>query len=85
MGTGGGAVMPVETLPGPTSQEISAECFELISNLRDPNLEQVALLKFEGYTNDEIANKLNRTRRTIQRMLNLIRDLWQEEIERESD
>ncbi len=80
----GGGPAPVEMLPGPTSQEISHECFELISKLQDSNLEQVALMKFEGYTNDEIATKLNRTRRTVQRMLNLIRDLWQEEIERES-
>lgn len=73
----------VEELPAATSEVISQECFELISLLKDPNLEQVALLKFEGYTNDEIAEKLNRTRRTIQRMLNLIRNLWQEALDRE--
>ncbi|MFO0943195.1 MAG: ECF-type sigma factor [Pirellulales bacterium] len=69
--------------PGSTPQEISQECFELINMLGDPNLEQVAMLKFEGYTNDEIADKLNKTRRTIQRMLKLIRDLWQEALNRE--
>ncbi len=75
----------LDELPATTTQEISQECFELISSLKDPNLEQVALLRFEGYTNDEIALKLNRTRRTVQRMLNLIRDLWQEELNAESD
>ena len=33
--------------------------------------------RVEGYTNDEIASKLGCTRRTVQRRLNLIRDLWQ--------
>jgi ECF sigma factor len=70
----------VDELPAPTSQEISQECFDLISSLNDPNLERVALLKFEGYSNEEIALKLQRTRRTVQRMLNLIRDLWEEEL-----
>lgn len=70
----------LEELPATDVQEISQECLELISVLQDPNLERVAILKFEGYTNDEIAVELNRTRRTIQRMLNLIRELWEREL-----
>lgn len=73
-----------EDIPAASSQEISQECYELISSLNDPNLERVALLKFEGYTNDEIAEKLQRTRRTVQRMLNLIRDLWEEQLDSEA-
>lgn len=73
----------IDELPAATNEVISEECFELIALLKDPNLEKVALLKFEGYTNEEIAHKLNRTRRTIQRMLNLIRNLWQETLDRE--
>jgi len=53
----------------------------LLSGLADPELETVALLKFEGYTNDEIAQHLGYTRRTIQRMLNRIKRLWSHEIE----
>ena len=79
----GQVVFSVDELPAATSDEISEECFELIALLNDSNLEQVALLKFEGYTNEEIAAKLNRTRRTIQRMLNLIRSLWQEALDRD--
>lgn len=74
------SAISVEELPAPTSKEISQECFDLIASLKDPNLERVALLKFEGYSNDEIAAQLQRTRRTVQRMLNLIRDLWEEEL-----
>ena len=77
--------LSVDELPAATTEEISQECYELISSLKDPNLEQVALLRFEGYTNDEIAVKLNRTRRTVQRMLNLIRELWQEELNSDSE
>lgn len=72
--------LPIESLPDTTSDEISQECYDLIAVLKDENLEQVALLKFEGYTNEEIANKLQKTRRTVQRMLNLIRDLWKESL-----
>ena len=49
--------------------------------LGDVNLEQVAVWKLEGFTNEEIALNLNRTRRTVQRMLNLVRELWQEELD----
>lgn len=77
-------VDPVDDMPSATTEEVSQECFDLIASLKDPHLEQVALLKFEGYTNEEIAEKLNRTRRTVQRMLNLIRELWQEELDSEA-
>jgi len=62
--------------PRSASQQAVLECQELLSRLGDDNLERVALWKLEGYTNDEIADKLNRTRRTVQRMLELIRDTW---------
>lgn len=58
---------------------MASECSELLSKLSSVDLEQVAIWKLEGYTNDEIALKLNRTRRTVQRMLELIRSIWQEQ------
>jgi len=33
----------------------------------------------EGYTNEEIAQRLGCARRTVQRRLNLIQDVWQHE------
>ncbi len=56
------------------------ESRRLLRVLADPELETVALLKFEGYTNDEIAEQLGYTRRTIQRMLNRIKGIWSHEI-----
>jgi DNA-directed RNA polymerase specialized sigma24 family protein len=75
-----GEQLSLEELPATNFEEVSQECLELIAALNDPHLERVAILKFEGYTNDEIALTLSRTRRTIQRMLNLIRDIWEKEL-----
>lgn len=52
------------------------ECQRLMAALGDPELETVALMKLEGYTNEEIAEQLGCTRRTVQRMLSLIRQAW---------
>ncbi len=43
--------------------------------LGDPELESIALLRMEGYTLEEIAERLGYVARTIKRKLRLIRDL----------
>lgn len=69
---------------GPEVQALMAEqCQRLLGVLGDPELEQIVVLKLEGFTNDEVAVQMKRTRRTIQRMLSLIRDKWQVEMDRE--
>jgi len=55
---------------------MNEQCIYLFGQLNDPQLEEVAAAKLEGYTNDEIAEQLGYTRRTIQRMLALIRRIW---------
>ena len=52
------------------------ECRMMLKQLNDPILEKIVLLRLDGYTNDEIADRLNYSRRTIQRMLNLVKDAW---------
>ena len=52
------------------------ECQRMMAALGDDELAMVALLKLDGLTNDEIAAQLGYSRRTIQRMLSLIRDVW---------
>ncbi len=47
--------------------------------LRDDKSRQVARLKLEGLTNEEIAKKIGVTSRTVDRKLRLIRNLWAEE------
>jgi phosphoglycolate phosphatase-like HAD superfamily hydrolase len=60
-------------------EQIASTYEDLLSKLNDPNLEKVVIWKLDGHTNDEIAIRLNRTRRTVQRMLDLIRVIWLEE------
>lgn len=55
---------------------MSEECLRLLTSLRDDELEQVAKWKLEGLTNDQIAAGLGYSRRTVQRMVQNIRDIW---------
>lgn len=42
----------------------------------DDTLVAIARLKFEGYTNDEIAGKISKTTRSVERKLKRIRSIW---------
>ncbi len=64
-----------------SSDPVAAECQHLLEVLKDPNLERVAIWKLEGYTDNDIAEKLGRTRRTVQRMLSLIREVWKQQLD----
>jgi DNA-directed RNA polymerase specialized sigma24 family protein len=50
----------------------------LLDQLPDEMLRQVALLTLEGYQPKEIAEKLGCVRRTVERKLERIRDIWDE-------
>ena len=52
----------------------------LLDCLEDPALTEVALGRLQGMSNDEIAAKQNRSVRTIERRLNVIRSTWTEEM-----
>ena len=71
---------PVE--PGPTP-DLAAEVADtfscLLKLLNEDILRQVALFKLEGYTNAEIAAKLNRAIPTVERKLAAIRAIWERE------
>jgi RNA polymerase sigma factor (sigma-70 family) len=67
----------------PTPEEAAAtadECRRLLDLLEEPELRQVALLKVEGYTNEEIAARLDCVPRTVERKVRRIRLLWQHEL-----
>jgi RNA polymerase sigma factor (sigma-70 family) len=59
--------------------QVAEEYRRLLDQLGDDSLRQVAVWKMEGYTNDEIAEKLACSRRTVARKLDAIRILWSEE------
>ena len=46
----------------------------------DPDLQRIALLKLDGYTTPEIAERIGCVGRTIERKSNLIAKLWEKEI-----
>jgi DNA-directed RNA polymerase specialized sigma24 family protein len=57
------------------------ECSRLLGLLRDQTLRQVALLRMEGYTNQELAGRLGYSPRSVARKLELIRRTWLGELE----
>ncbi len=78
-----------ETLSGLLSREPSPEftaeltdqLSQLLQNLDaadDPLLRQIALLKLEGLSNDEIATRVGCVRRSVERKLQVIARLWEQ-------
>lgn len=57
--------------------EMEDLCRRLLDQLDDPLLKQMAALKLEGYDHAEIAEKTGCVRRTVQRKLLLVREIWQ--------
>lgn len=55
---------------------MSEECKLLLDSLRDEELEKVVIWKLEGRTNEEIAEALGYSKRTVQRMVRNIREVW---------
>jgi DNA-directed RNA polymerase specialized sigma24 family protein len=65
--------------PEPTPEFVAVvadECRKLLASLADDRLRQIALLKMEGYTNEEIAGQLGCGLRSVVRKLDLIRRTW---------
>jgi len=60
------------------SVEVADTSEYLLQQLPQADLRQVVLYKLEGYTNEEVADAMSITRRTVQRKLERIRRLWLE-------
>ncbi len=58
------------------SATVAEEYGRLLGSLEDDGLRQVALWRMDGYTVDEIADRLGCARRTVARRLDLIRKTW---------
>jgi DNA-directed RNA polymerase specialized sigma24 family protein len=64
---------------GPTpafAAEVAEECERLLGQLGDDQLRSIALLKMEGYTVAEIAEKMSCGHRSVERGLQSIRAKW---------
>jgi DNA-directed RNA polymerase specialized sigma24 family protein len=67
--------------PGPVTLNVWAEEYRrLLDHLGDETLRQVAELKVQGYTVEEIAVRLGLARRSVHRKIGLIRKVWLAEV-----
>lgn len=63
--------------PSPAEAAVLNEALERrLEALADPELRRIALWRLEGYSNREIADRLECTERSIERKLGRIRSLW---------
>ena len=71
----------VKADPAPTPELVAMvadECRRLLEPL-DADLRALALAKMEGHTNEQIAERLQCSQRTVERRLHLLRQIWQGE------
>ncbi len=61
--------------------EVADMSEHLMSQLGEPDLQKIVHLKLEGHTNEDIAELMKITRRTVQRKLERIRRIWLESAE----
>jgi DNA-directed RNA polymerase specialized sigma24 family protein len=60
--------------------EVADECEHLLSRLPNEELRQIALGKLEGYTNEEISQRIEVAPATVERRLRLIRKHWASDV-----
>jgi DNA-directed RNA polymerase specialized sigma24 family protein len=66
--------------PNPAFAALLAdEVRRLLEGLDDDGLRQIALLRMEGYSNEQVAERLGCGLRSVERKLGLIRKAWQRE------
>lgn len=59
---------------------VAEQCKTLLDRLPDQAMQKIALLRMEGFTDDEISAHLGCARRTVQRRIRLIKELWEQEV-----
>ena len=74
-GNGIGEVFGREPTPE-LAEGVAENCQELLDKLGDDTLRNIALMTLEGYRTEEIAVKLGCVRRTVERKLERIREIW---------
>jgi DNA-directed RNA polymerase specialized sigma24 family protein len=53
----------------------------LLNQLSDEQLKQIAIMRMDGFLVDEIAERLQLSKRAVERRLQLIRRTWSEQAE----
>ena len=59
--------------------EVAEECERLLATLKAPELRQVALLRMDGHSVNEVAEKVGCAPQSVKRKLRLIRAIWERE------
>jgi DNA-directed RNA polymerase specialized sigma24 family protein len=72
----GGIDFVASAEPSPEFVATMSETLERMFSALDEQERQVAALKLEGHTNEDIAGKLGRSVATVERKLKLIRSVW---------
>ena len=57
--------------------EMMDETERLLESLGDQNLPRIAVMRMDGLSSSEIAQRLGLTSRTVRRKLERIRDIWE--------
>lgn len=65
--------------------ELAEACESLLDELPDEQLREIAVLRMDGYLVDEIATRLELSKRAVERRLQLIRKTWAERRQSEED
>lgn len=61
--------------------ELAEACENLLNELGDDQLREIAVMRMDGYLVDEIAGTLRISKRAVERRLQLIRRTWTEDVE----
>ena len=65
--------------------ELAEACDVLLDQLPDEQLKQIAVMRMDGYLVDEIASRLEISKRAVERRLQLIRKTWSEAAEESAE
>jgi RNA polymerase sigma factor (sigma-70 family) len=72
---------PISNTPCPATEALLTESVQaLLATLPDKQLQEIALAKVEGFTNQEVAQKLGCSLATVERRLKMIRLIWEKEL-----
>lgn len=67
-----------EAMTADLSVELEEACNDLLDQLPDAQLRQIAVMRMDGFLVDEIADRLGLSKRATERRLQLIRRTWSE-------
>lgn len=67
--------------PADLQAELAEECDVLLDQLPDEQLRQIAIMRMEGFLVDEVALRMDLSKRAVERRLQLIRKIWSEAVE----